>query len=90
MQLASYQEWGEKFDQGMTIRRRVMEALGIKLPKQIREDTRETLKQAMIGCVTCDQMRSYASWLTLGDASAEPPAFCPNREVFLNLMKEKA
>ena len=88
MELAYYKAWGYRFDQGMVLRRRVMDLLGITLPRQIGRDTREVIRQSMIGCTTCDRVRSCLSWLEVGDASDGPPDFCPNRSTFLELMKE--
>ena len=84
--MTNYREWGERFDERMAIRRRVMDILGISLPKKIQNDQKEAVRQSMIGCVTCGHTRSCASWIRIGDGSAGPPAFCPNRAVFQKLM----
>ena len=88
MELADFRAWGNRFNRGMTIRRQVMQILGISLPKRIGTEVREAVRQSMIGCTTCDQLRSCSSWVSFGNGSDGPPVFCPNRAVFLRLMKE--
>lgn len=90
MQLTNYREWQERFDKRMTIRRRVMELLGIVLPKQIRAETQEAIRQSMIGCATCEFTQSCEKWVNQNDTGAGPPSFCPNRDALLRLMAVKA
>ncbi|WP_410482336.1 DUF6455 family protein [Ovoidimarina sediminis] len=85
----TYQKWSENFDRRMTIRRRVMNALGISLPRQMGDGIRETLKQTLISCATCDHVSSCADWLSLETAISEPPGFCPNKERFKALLKKR-
>lgn len=88
MVVMDYRHWGEKFDERMDIRRKVMDILGIALPKKIDKETQEEIKQSMIGCATCTHIRSCAAWVGRGDGSDGPPTFCPNRATFLRLMNE--
>ncbi|MXQ07842.1 hypothetical protein GQ651_08280 [Alphaproteobacteria bacterium GH1-50] len=85
----NYLRWGAIFDERMNIRRQVMDALGIDLPKSIDEETREAIRRSIINCLGCKHTRSCIGWLTLADATGGPPDFCPNKEV-LEMLKSKS
>ena len=83
-----YKDWTVGFDRRLALRRDVMQALGIDLPRSVSDDVRETLRQTLIACATCDRIGSCAAWVKLGDPDLGPPAFCPNRARFKALKSE--
>ena len=82
MQQTVYSNWLKRFDQRLEIRRRVMEALGIRVPRRISTETREMLRRTMINCATCENVKSCLDWLERADFSAGSSAFCANRDLF--------
>ena len=77
-----YQEVGERFDQRMEIRRQVLDALNITLPKHVDAEARAAIRRSIINCLECSHTQSCIEWLRTGDASTGPPDFCPNRVAF--------
>ena len=83
-----YRKLGERFDQRMGLRREVVHALNIALPKHVGEEAREAIRRSIINCLECNQTQSCVDWLRSADAKTEPPEFCPNKAAFRDLMKE--
>ncbi|MEM0948872.1 MAG: DUF6455 family protein [Pseudomonadota bacterium] len=89
MKAPLYQDWLDRFEARLSLRRRAMKALGVALPARPDKDTQEILRQTLITCTTCDHARPCAAWLELGDTFAGPPAFCPNRDRYLRLLARR-
>lgn len=72
----------EQFDDRIEQRRKVMEALGIVLPRRIDGAAQELIRQTLLTCVTCAKADDCKAWLGTVETAAEAPAFCQNRERF--------
>ena len=81
---------GEIFDERMKIRREVLKALGIALPKNINAHMREEIRRSIINCVNCDRTGSCLDWLRANETNSGLPDSCPNKEVFQFLKGCKA
>ena len=73
---------GDQFDDRMALRRKVMEALGIALPRRVDGVAQELIRETLTACVTCDRLDDCKAWLGTVEPGAEAPAFCANRERF--------
>ncbi len=81
---------GEQFDDRMALRRKVMKALGVKLPRRVDGAAQEVIRETLIACVTCGRAQDCRAWLGTVEAAAEAPAFCPNRERFEAMLEGSA
>ena len=77
----------ERFDDRMEQRRRVMEALGIVLPRRIDGAAQQLIRETLTTCVTCPRAHDCKAWLGTVKTAPEAPAFCPNKARFEALLE---
>ena len=79
-----------RFEDRLKLRRRMLRRLGVRLPRHLTPQEQETVRETIIRCVNCDHTGACSAWLNREDAPAEPPAYCPNRDIFEAMMKADA
>ena len=73
------------FKERMALRRKMLNVIGVKLPKwRIPQDLEEEIRDSIINCHECKSGDSL-SWLAAAADEASPPEFCPNRDTILRL-----
>jgi hypothetical protein len=82
MRLPRYRDAMQNFRDRLLQRRRMMQALGIRLPKALSVAEQDQVRQTLLHCTECESAENCASWLTSLESIGDAPDYCPNRDLF--------
>jgi Family of unknown function (DUF6455) len=69
----------------LELRRRMMRALGIRVPHSLTYDEQEQVRETISACSSCNHTDACSEWLTGEPTAGAAPEFCPNRQLFQKL-----
>lgn len=86
MSLIVNPDFADEFDARMELRKRMIAALDIVLPRYFDSKLQALVRQTLVTCATCRRTNDCAKWLESRNANSRPPDFCPSRRHFEELL----
>ncbi len=80
-------QMGEQFDDRMALRRQMMKALGVVLPRRVDGAAQALIRETLTTCVTCNRAQDCRAWLGTVETAEKAPEFCQNGAQFEALLE---